>query len=188
MQIVPQEIGTVCSSMPIKDPKISRFFPIVTVIGFRYVQNDSNSIFIVVANRPLICRCRICSNNSIGLQGVLGRLKVGNRQHNFGKWRLSVFLNSYAPIFKLKFFRVNEYFFSDNLILLLLRRFWFRPGLVFIRRVFYQWIFDRLNFFIGVVILFFLHILFTMKILSAFVSVFSSTGLGNFNLCMKIWF
>lgn len=60
MQVIPKKIRTVDSTMPIKNPKICSFLPLGTVLRFSNVQNNSNSIFVILADWSLIGGSSIC--------------------------------------------------------------------------------------------------------------------------------
>jgi len=57
MKIISQEICTVHSSMSIKNSKICNFFPLSTILWSGNIQNNSDTILIVIPDRPLISGC-----------------------------------------------------------------------------------------------------------------------------------
>ena len=84
MQVVPQIVSAVSATMTIKDPKIGYLFPFSAVFRLGNVQNDSYTVFIVVPDWALVCRCGVGFDVPVGFDAVLGRLKVGDGQENFG--------------------------------------------------------------------------------------------------------
>ena len=54
MKIVSQEIGTINSSVPIEYAKISSFLPLLAMLWFGNIENDGDSVFVILSNRALI--------------------------------------------------------------------------------------------------------------------------------------
>ena len=78
MQIVSQEISAWVSTVAIKDTEESAFGPVFAFLRgwFHYVQNDGDSIFIVISNDSLVCVCSISRYNSILSHRALSLLEV----------------------------------------------------------------------------------------------------------------
>lgn len=132
VKIVPQKVGTIHSSMAIEHSKISWFFPIAAVFRFCEVQDDGNSVLVVLANRSLISWSRIRSDSSMPVLRMLGRLKVGDWDQNFRQLRSAVLTSPDAPLFDIVELRLKIDLFSDDLVHHLCGGFWFRSGLVLV--------------------------------------------------------
>lgn len=67
MQLVPEKFSACWSAMAIIDTKKWTLRPIfmLSVLWFSDVENNSDSIFIIVSHQTHISVCCICSNNSI---------------------------------------------------------------------------------------------------------------------------
>ncbi len=118
--------------MAIKDSKICNFFPLSAVIRPRQVENNRDSVFIIIPDRSLIGRRRICLNISIRLETMLRRLKVGDGRQYLGQWRIGIFTDSNIPASYILNFWIEINFFPDNLIRLSDRRFGLGPWLILI--------------------------------------------------------
>lgn len=54
MQIISQEIRAIHASVPIKNSEVGWLLPIADMLRFAKVEDDRYSVFIVLANWPLI--------------------------------------------------------------------------------------------------------------------------------------
>ena len=81
MKMVFQIVCTSASTMSIVDGKEAAFWPSCWVFLLRsgHVQNDGNSIFIVISLDALMRVCRITCDQAVGLGGVLRVLEVFQR-------------------------------------------------------------------------------------------------------------
>ena len=76
MQIVPKKISTVDAPVPIKYSKVSCLLPLDAVFWFRYVEDNGNSILIVLTDRALVGGGSIGLDKAIRFGGMLSFLKV----------------------------------------------------------------------------------------------------------------
>ncbi len=69
MEVISQEICTGYSTMAIVDPEEGALGPIffLAVCWFHDVEDDWNSIFIIISNYPLVSICSVSLHNSISL-------------------------------------------------------------------------------------------------------------------------
>lgn len=54
MEIISKIISTIYSSVTVKHTKICCFFPFDAMLRFTDIQNDGDSIFIIISHRALI--------------------------------------------------------------------------------------------------------------------------------------
>jgi hypothetical protein len=132
VKIVPQKVGTIHPPMTIEHSKISWFFPIVAVFRFCEVQDDGNSVLVVLANRSLISWSRIRSDSPMAVLWMLGGLKIGDWNKDFRQLRSTVLTSSDPSLFNIVKLRLKIDLFSNNLIHHLCWWFWFRSGLVLV--------------------------------------------------------
>lgn len=132
MQIVPQIVSTVSASMTVKHSKIGYLFPFGAVFGLWDVQNDSHTVFVVVPDWALVGGCSVGLDIAVRFDAVLGRLKVGDGQEDFGERRISVFDHFDIPDSQVFVFGVQINLLPDNLVGLSDWRFGFGPWLVLV--------------------------------------------------------
>jgi hypothetical protein len=79
MQIISQEVCTCVSTVTIKNGKKRALWPSVTFFLLRLlnVEHNTNSIFIIISNDPLVSIGCISFNHSVLFDRVLGALEVG---------------------------------------------------------------------------------------------------------------
>ena len=80
MQIVSQKIGTIDTSMAVKNTEICSFFPLPfkAMLRPRNVEDNGYTIFIILTDRALISRCSICLDVLILLLRMLCPLEIGD--------------------------------------------------------------------------------------------------------------
>ena len=132
VEVIPQKISTVYTTMPIKHTKICGFLPFRTIFRFSYVQYDSNTIFVIPPNWPLISRSRISFNKTIRFEGMLGFLEIRYRYQMFYHlWPLIVIRCDVSKVRNLQ--RIFYFNLMLNYFLGLLRwGFWLRARLVLV--------------------------------------------------------
>ena len=80
MQMVSEKISAVHTAMTVEHSEICHLFPLGAPLWLGNVEDDCNSVLVVVSYRPLVCGGRIALDNPIGLETVLGRLEVADGQ------------------------------------------------------------------------------------------------------------
>ena len=82
MEVVSKEISANMSSMAIIDAKEGAFWPLTTSellrLWFHYIQDNGNSVFVVISNDALVCVCTVRCNDTIAFGRVLCSLIVGH--------------------------------------------------------------------------------------------------------------
>jgi hypothetical protein len=101
---------------------------------FRFceIEDDSYSIFVVLANWPLVSGGRVGSNGSMGIFGMFSRLKVGDGHKSSGQRGVLILKGFDASLLKAGDSGLDEDFLSDNLVDLFGWRFGLGTRLVFI--------------------------------------------------------
>lgn len=79
MKVIPEKISAIHASMSVEYPKISWFFPISDVFGFGEVEDDGNSVFVVLADRSLVGGGGVGTNGAMSIFGMLGGFKITDR-------------------------------------------------------------------------------------------------------------
>ena len=76
VKLIPQVVGARSSTMPIVDREEGAPWPVVNLLEFGLddVENDRDSIFVVVPNHALMRVSRVCHNDAVLLAGELGRV------------------------------------------------------------------------------------------------------------------
>ena len=123
MQIVSQEIGAVNTSVTVKYSKICSFLPLRAMLRFGYIEDDSNSILVVLTDRSLVCRGRISLDEPIRFGRMLSLLKIGDGRKYFGKRRFIVILMSNLSRLKGELLGLKENLLPNDLFWRLGRRF-----------------------------------------------------------------
>lgn len=78
MKLIPQELSTCMTSMPIIHSEEGAFRPffIFSMSWFCDVKDDWHSVFIVVSDKALVSNCRVSSNYSVSLYRTFCRLFI----------------------------------------------------------------------------------------------------------------
>ena len=84
MEVVTKKISARVASVAVVDPEEGAFGPSLTRFGWlrlwsHDVENNGNSVFIIVPNNALVGVGSICSHDSVALRGELGTLVVGHQ-------------------------------------------------------------------------------------------------------------
>ena len=114
--MVPQEISTVDAPVAIEDAEVSCLLPLDAVFGFRYVEDNGDSILIVLTDRALVGGGSIGLDKAIRFGGMLSFLKVGDGGENFGEGRFIVSLVSDLSGLKGEFLGLEEDFLPNDLL------------------------------------------------------------------------
>ena len=95
MQLVSQEISTLCSTMPIIDCKERASRPVINLFEFRfdYIEDNRNTVFIVVSYHSLMSVGSISHNYAVFLWGKLCRVVILSELHNLFLLHFTVFLS-----------------------------------------------------------------------------------------------
>ncbi len=173
MQIIPQKISTVHASMPIENTKVSRLFPVCNMLRFCKIENDCNSIFVILTNRTLIGGCRVGPYGTMCIFWMLSRLKIWYGKEIFGERRMLVFISFDTSLLKIEIFRLNKNFFSNNFIYLFDWRFRFWSWLI-LDNILNCWCFAYFNALVGVVEILLLIILFWVEVRSTLLDMLCS--------------
>ena len=94
MQLVSQEVCACSTSMTIVDSKERTSRPLINLLEFRFddIQNDGDSIFIVVSDNTLMCISCVAANYSILLAGKLSWMVRTYEAINLFLFHLHIFL------------------------------------------------------------------------------------------------
>ena len=86
VEVVSQKFRTGATAMAIIDPEKGTGWPslMLTMLGLHNVEDDRDSVFVVVAHKALVCIGSICANNAIAFIAALSWLMV--RDYNPGAW------------------------------------------------------------------------------------------------------
>ena len=136
MEVIAEVVGAVHAAVPVENSKVGRFFPVGGVFGFGEVEDDGDSVFVVLADGALVGGGRVGSDGAVSVFGVLGGLEVADGHKHFGEHGVTIFMVFDASFLKVKGFGFNENLFPDDFVDLLDGRLGFGAGLVFVVVIF----------------------------------------------------
>jgi hypothetical protein len=87
VQIVSQILSTYVSTVSVKNSKETNLWPIsfpLLIFRFKNVQDNRDSVFIVLTNNTLVSICSISSDQTISFKRMLRWLMIWN--YNFMSW------------------------------------------------------------------------------------------------------
>ena len=67
MQLISEEIGTSCASMAVINSEEGASWPVFNLLELRLdnIQNNRDSIFVIIPDNTLMCICSITANNTV---------------------------------------------------------------------------------------------------------------------------
>ena len=136
MKVVTEVVGAVHTAMSIKDSKVGRFFPIGGMFGFGEVEDDGDSILVVLSNGSLVGGGRVGSDGPMSIFRVLGGLEVADGHEHFREHGMVIFMGFDASFLKVEGFRLYENLFPDDFVDLFDGGLGFGARLVFIVVIF----------------------------------------------------
>jgi len=136
MEVVPEVVCAVHASVAIEYPKIRRLLPIRGVLGFGEVQNDGNSIFVVLSDGALVGGGGVGPDGPVTIFRVLGRLEVADGHEHFGQHGVTILVSLYASFLEVEGLGLDENLLPHDLVDLLHGGLGFGAGLVLVVIIF----------------------------------------------------
>jgi hypothetical protein len=86
MQVVSEEVCAVDTSVAVEDPEVCCLFPVHAMFRFGDVQDDGDSVFVVLADGSLVSGGGVGLDISAGVFGVFGGFEVRDGYEDFGEY------------------------------------------------------------------------------------------------------
>ena len=78
MKVVSEEVCAVHAAVAVEHSEVGWFFPVGDVFWFGEVENDGDSIFVVLSDGSLVGGGGVGSDGAVSVFGVFGGFEVGD--------------------------------------------------------------------------------------------------------------